>query len=163
VAETTLHKVTEIYVLTDALGNVLPGRSVKLYPAGQYPTGEVATSDLGFGAYQFSVSPGFWDVYVDAVAKRTNLYVGASHILVPDHQVTSTGGDTVNYADLQDQYGNDLPATLTDIHIFVVNKVERASYIKSISSTSFVIAKSSAGVGYGANNDGLVDLLIIPY
>lgn len=73
------------------------------------------------------------------------------------HQYSGGNGQVVNFADLLDHRGNQLPSTVSNAEVIIIPKNAVAAFIPgSIGPTSFRIAKSNRQPA-----DAVVDLLVM--
>ncbi len=73
------------------------------------------------------------------------------------HQYSGGNGQVVNFADLLDHRGNQLPSTLSNAIVIIIPKNAIAAFVPgSVGPTSFRIAKSNLRPA-----DAVVDLLIM--
>ena len=86
----------------------------------------------------------------------TELNSGANRV-VYNHEYTGSGAQLVNYADLIDHRGNQLPVSINNPEIILVPKNPVSSFILgSIGNKSFRISKDSK-----EPSDSMVDLVIL--
>jgi hypothetical protein len=73
------------------------------------------------------------------------------------HQYSGGNGQVVNFADLLDHRGNQLPSTINNAEVIIIPKNAVATFVRGlIGPTSFRIARSSQGPA-----EAIVDLLIM--
>ncbi len=73
------------------------------------------------------------------------------------HQFVGGNGQVVNFADLLDHRGNQLPSTISNAEVVIIPKNAVAAFVPgSVGQTSFRIAKSNRQPA-----DAVVDLLIM--
>ena len=152
--------ITAYLTVRDNAGNIVTGASLYVYPAGTTNGSGITITDLGDGNYKIVFTPAtdvqcmakLYDVYLGSTKKMENVFFEDWVWFVSDIEVKKE--KTVNFANLTDENGLSLPATISYAEVKIVRaQTDRTGYISSVSSSSFIIGVAEAGSSdYGKFN-----------
>lgn len=140
-----------IYVKNrDGVG--IPGRGVKVYPAGT-TNNSVSAIDRGNGTYEVQIDSEtdpssiakLYDVYVDNVIKYSNVEFGKWEWVIEGYETDVD--ETVLFDALFDSDGRPVPATLPANVAVAIERTwsDRMGMVDSVSTTGFQLVLSPAG------------------
>lgn len=129
------------------------GETITAYPTGTVDNGTNA-DDLGEGSYKFEINPGgdasnpdkiarFYDIYIGGVSYQTKVDLGVWEWFCDDLEVDVE--QTFNFADLTDENGKPLPATITNADVRIQDIGGSPGYISAQDNTSFTITLLGVG------------------